>query len=505
MGASVSAAIYAFAALGLAIVVLRTVHLDAGRGLFLWLLSIPVVFLVVDPLTIILILAALMLALAPISAAHRVAFFLIAVPCVPHFVHADLPFPGINFLAVVSNSRIAVVVILLPLLFYARSPDRPQRGWSLADFAVIAFAAYTAAMVAQALNVTSGFRFFAEQFMILIVPYMALVRAVDSDDALETCLRGFLACAVILAAVTFISTLKQWDFYRLFEPPSVMGIPDYRGGLLRISATANTHSLGFYLAAGMLLLEYLKHRMSLGFIRLNLLRAFLFIGLFATGSRGAMVGLGLGYGVYAMFAMRSTVLRTTYFALLVLGVVAGSVWLFETDHSEIDPYGTFDYRKQLLITSLEYIRSHFLFGNIGFMSSGKFDHLIQGQGIIDITNLYLQIALSYGFIGFALFFLIFLQSVYGLLVGAWREARHGDRSTCAVLLAILVGWLTLIATTSDVALTVHLGIVFAALGRAAYCLSAKRHAEIVRVQPPSPVCVPAWQPALARKLPATQI
>lgn len=108
-----------------------------------------------------------------------------------------------------------------------------------------------------------------------------------------------------------------------------------------------------------------------------------------------------------------------------------------------------------------------------------FDHLLQGQGIIDVTNLYLQVALTFGLVGLALFACVFVLPALstGLMLFRLRRTHLSATSArnsssiseqetwfraAAVAVACSAGWLFLVATTSDVGLTVHLGIFFAA-------------------------------------------
>ena len=473
MGPSLSAVLFALLAQALAFGIVKSAHISAGRGFVIWAAAAPLIFFVPNPLSVILVLGALMLVVAPASASQRVALFIVVAPSVPLFIEAFIPFPGINFLAALNNYRLAVIVLLLPVLFYRHADKYARQTWTLADFCLFAYAAYTAVMVAGAINTTSGLRFFVEQLIVLIVPYLVVVRALKSPEDIEFCLRAFLACSIILAMVAMTATLKQWDFYRLTEPLTVLAIPDYRSGWLRVAATATTHSLGFHFAAGLLVLERLKSSLGLGAVRLTLLRALLFSGLIVTGSRGALAALAVSVAIYLIFTAATPAVRRVYFTLFGLAGVAAAIWLLSGDSSKVDPYGTFAYRQLLLSTSLEYIRDHLFFGDLNFTSSGRFDQLLQGQGIIDITNLYLQIALNFGLIGFALIFLVFAQSVWGLVIGARRVAIRKEARTCAALLAILIGWLALVATTSDVGLTMHLGMLFAAMGRAAYTIATR--------------------------------
>ncbi len=473
MGPSIIALLLALIAQGLAFCVILYARLGGIRAFFVWVLCLFPLFLLSNGFLTLAVAAAAMLALAPIKASYRIAFYILVVPAVPFYVQFDVPFPGINYLMSLNHQRIAAVLILAPLLFY---PSARRANWGFFDFALIAYAIYSATMVALSVNVTGGLRYLIEQVLLLIIPYSAIVRSLHTTDDLEDTLRAYLSCSIILAAIAFIATLKQWDFYSLPNSGTAFAVADYRGGFLRIAGVANTHSLGFHLAAALLLIEHLKTRLDWSFITRVALRGLLLIGVLATGSRGALAGLVIGYGVYFVFMLRSVFVWFLAVTLSLVAVAIAGYWLLEADHSAFDPYGTFNYRQELVITSLAYMREHLLFGDLHFLASGRFDHLVQGQGIVDVTNLYLQIGLVFGLIGLSLFFAIYAGTVVLLSFSARLTAADPIYATLnPVILACLIGWLVLVATTSDVALTIHLGILFAAFGRCAFTIAHRQH------------------------------
>ena len=468
MSANLAAMLYATLAIGLAMLVLPGEALAENkiRGPAVWFLSALLLFFFDDTLLIFLFLFIILAVLSSTAPAQRVAFFILAAPAFPFYLQEYLPFPGINYLTLLDYYRVASFTLLVPLLFIPRPPDLPRIDWTLTDSCVAVYVLYTSAMVCGAENFTSGLRFLIDQLLLVAAPYFALTRAVRRPEDVDTCIRAFLVASAILAVIALAATSKQWDFYRFKEPPSPAALPDFRAGFLRIAATANTHSLGFHLAACIVLLEYLKTRIPFGFLRLWGLRIMLSGGLYFTGSRGTITALITAIGVYVVLSVRSSGLRWILVIAMAVGAAAAGSWLLSGDSAEFDPYGTFDYRQQLLITSLQYIADHPLLGSVHFIRSGRFDALIQGQGIIDITNLYLQVALRFGLIGLTLFFLPFLLTLYRLaFTKRDNMVEPGVDRMRFTLCAIVTGWLVLIATTSDVGLTLHLGLVLLALAR----------------------------------------
>ena len=77
-------------------------------------------------------------------------------------------------------------------------------------------------------------------------------------------------------------------------------------------------------------------------------------------------------------------------------------------------------------------------------------HLIQGEGIIDIVNTYLQIALEYGYVGLFLFLLIFLG--IGIKIQSLiRESRISNNYDLERLgISILVSFVSILVIIGTV-------------------------------------------------------
>jgi O-antigen ligase len=459
-----------------------------ARCFAVWAGSAVLLFFLDDPLLVLCLSGLLLLILAPLAPLERISFFFVAAPCLPTYLHALLPFPGINWLVLLTHYKIAVLVLLVPLLFSSARDDGRRTGASVADISIVLYAAMATLLVTAFAGFTAGPRFLIDQLLLLIVPYFVLSRTIRSSKDLESCFSALLAVSLILAAIALASALKQWDFYRFKAPVSVFTIPDLRSGFLRIEATANTHSLGFHLAIGILVLEFLKRRFAWGFVRLWTMRAMLLAALYFTDSRGAMLALAVAIVVYAAVIPKSRALRRGMVALLVGTAAVGLLFFISGDVSTVDVHGSFGYRQQLLTISIAHILENPLFGDLNFAADPKFAPLVQGQGIIDITNYYLQIGLQYGLVGLILFMTVVFTVMHALMGAIDRAAAAGDamqdlRIMSAVLLAGIAGWLVLVATTSDVGLTVHAGLILLGMGRAVPALMPQTTPEPLRVEP----------------------
>lgn len=443
------------------------------RALAFWAIAVVIVLVFQNPLVMLFTAAAMLFVAAPFAPLQRAAFFLIAIPAVPVFIAAPLPFPGINYLTDVTHYKLTCLIVLLPV-FLAGRDEKQVSMLNGAGAAVLIYSLYATVLVMTSYGITLGLRFMLDQILHVIIPFFAILTVMRKPDDIGVVFQAFLIASLMLTMVALVSTFVRWDIYA--SASSL--IREIRDGTLRINATAGTHSLAFHLAAGVMVLEYLRYRYVIGWVWTNLLRAVLVIGMLTADSRGALGGLIVAYGVYTVFMLRSKALRGLLITGFLVAAIGGIVWLTQGEVDTYDEFGTFSYRQELLRTSIDYIAKYPFFGDRLFIQSGSFDHLIQGQGIIDITNLYLQVALTFGLVGLFLFLCVFLfpalatgrallkvdrAQVAGKPYSASTpEAELWFRAS-AVTVSICSGWLFLVATTSNVGLTPHLGIVFAAL------------------------------------------
>lgn len=464
MGSPLAAIAYVWLAQAIAFLLVPwTVPLGVRvRAVAFWAAVAPIIFVFQNPLGTLFMAATVLLVLAPLSPVKRTAFFLAVAPAVPVFIFAPLPFPGINYLIDISHYKLASLFLLLPVLLAsgARFGSMGAPGIFL-----IIYILYAALLAGAGTNVTGGLRFLMDYVLILALPYFAFRRVLTDVDDMDTFFQYFLAASVILAVVALVSLFKRWDIYGSFSffPSEV------RGGSLRINTTISTHSMAFHLACAIIILEYLKHRIAIGWLQLNAIRVVLLVAMTTADSRGALLGLAVSAFTYFLIVLNNAAARGLLFFALTIGSGVGAWWLVQGDVTTYDAYGTFSYRQELFWTSVKYIMDHPIFGDVNFLSSGAFDHLLQGQGIIDITNLYLQVALSFGLLGLLLFGFVF---IFPSLSTGWMLLRCNPNASAemetwfratAVTVAVMAGWFFLIATTSDTGLTLHFGVVFAAL------------------------------------------
>jgi O-antigen ligase len=181
-------------------------------------------------------------------------------------------------------------------------------------------------------------------------------------------------------------------------------------------------------------------------------------GLIAALSRGPWVGAAAG--VFAAMALGPGGVKRAI-KLIMLGTVGfGVVLLTPYGAKVIDllPFvgtvepGSVEYRQRLFEVSMIVFWESPIFGLPDYLLHPAMEEMRQGQGIIDVVNTYLGIALYSGAVGLFLFIAPFLCA--GFLV--WRSLRKpGTREeprqgVGRALLGALVGAAITIATVSSI-------------------------------------------------------
>jgi len=113
---------------------------------------------------------------------------------------------------------------------------------------------------------------------------------------------------------------------------------------------------------------------------------------------------------------------------------------------------TVDYRIKLLEQAGILFRENTLFGLVNYRETPEMEVMRQGQGIIDVVNSYVHIALNYGLLGLGLFLFIFL-GLFFCLLKTLRELPPEQKDLINIgrtLYGILGAMLFIIFTVSSI-------------------------------------------------------
>jgi O-antigen ligase len=287
-----------------------------------------------------------------------------------------------------------------------------------------------------------------------------LSRSLRTHAELRDAATSFVVAGLVLAVIGMFEFSRHWLLY--YQLDDALGIDwDYGGYLEReetlraMATTGQSIVLGYVVATAFGLFLYARNLASGSFTAILLL-GLLLGGLIAALSRGPWVGAAVMFVVYLLTTGRRA---SANLAKLALAAVILLPALYMTPYwdklinylpfiGEVDA-GNVTYRQRLLEISIQIILENPLFGSSDFIY--YLEEMRQGQGIIDIVNSFLMIALRSGLVGLSLFLGFFGTIMVGIFKRMRRAPDDGEvRQLGQALLATLVGILVMIFTVSSI-------------------------------------------------------
>lgn len=429
----------------------------------LWIAATLTLFLSHSLWLCILVLGAMFLAYRG-REIHVMGLYFVLLFVVPPFP-AEIPGLGIiDHLWVLNHYRLLGVTLLLPTavtLFQRSSTTR--LGKSPVDWMVIGYLVLMSLLAFREGNVTSGLRTILSLWIDVFLPYYVASRSVRSEEGFRYALSGYLIAAMVLSLVTIFEVVRSWKLYsavlgELGLSPWLFGGYLTRSGLLRPNASVgNSIVLGYVLVVALGFFLYLKEFLSRPVYR-GIGASLLLGGIVASLSRGPWVGtlvLVLTFILIGPKAFRGL-------GKLGLGAVALFVLLglFPSGQLLIDmlpivgtiDQGNVEYRANLLTSALPVIERNLLFGSYDYLQAPELQVMRQGEGIIDVVNSYVSVALYSGLVGLTLFLGAFLLALIQLR-NAVRAARQVNLRVAALgraLFATVSAILLIIYTVSSI-------------------------------------------------------
>jgi hypothetical protein len=381
-------------------------------------------------------------------------------------VSVIIPLPGTSGLLPLDNNLLLAICVLLPAATrYRRNREKPtvsQFGTMdvlLLAYGVLQVTLYTlpdapdhAVIQDTLLNVIRRAVSFSLDTYLL---YYTVARTCQSRLKMADAAASFCLACVVLAATALFENLRSWLLYtdiaaRWSGDPHA-GFYLLRGGSVRAQVSAgHSIALGNILAVGFGFWLYIKSHVQSAKQRVAV-TLLLWGGLYATSSRGAWLGAAFVYFTFLAAGPRaaSRMVKGTLLAVASAGLIA--VTPIGNRVLEMLPQSgkpADEYRHRLAERGWEIVMAHPFFGDQ--FPWPEMEDLRQGEGIIDIVNTYLAVALSYGLIGlfcFVSFILIGMTKVYART----RELVHSDPDLALFgtsLIASIAGILLMIDSNS---------------------------------------------------------
>lgn len=386
-------------------------------------------------------------------------FILFALPA------ATIPIPGmglINYFFALSHARTLALFILLPAFFaLIRQNGTLAFGRTEPDKVLAAYILLTTLLYLRETSVTDTLRQAFYLFIDVFLPYFVVGRSLKNLQAFRDALLSFVLAIMVVALFAVFETAKHWLLYQpLLGALGLEGILDYlaRDGHLRAIVTAGQPiALGYLMVVGMGLYLFLQRS-----IRQNLIRrlgmALLVAGLIAPLSRGPWVGAAALLVIFIATG-RSAITRlmglalAAMLALSLIAVLPGGEkiinllpFIGSTEKQNIT------YREDLLNNSIIVIERNPWFGSVDYLKTPEMEAMRQGQGIIDVVNTYIGVALETGYVGLGLFVAFFALTLLGLYraMRSIRDKNSEERLLGRALLATLLSILLMIFTVSSI-------------------------------------------------------
>lgn len=441
---------------------------DYRRRCVLWLILTAAGFLCPNTWWFVLVAAPLLL-----WAGHRdsnpIALYLLLFQVVPS-IFVNIPTIGINKLFDLDIDRLLSLCVLVPAAWRMRRSAATTGGktFELPDVLLLLYGLLQVAFFVRpdtpgnavlSDSLTNALRRAFLYFIDIYVVYFAVRRWCSDRRSMLEALAALCLCCAIAAPIAVFETLRHWLLYSgiaaRWSPDPMAHFYVVRDHILRAQAASGSPlSLGYILAIACGLWLYLWSYAD-SWWRKRIAVLCLWLGLLAAYSRGPWIGAVTIYLAFACVApQRLSGLVKTGSALVLLTIALLISPLGDKVIAALPFFGgsvdsaNYLYRRQLAAESWQLIRQHPWLGDQ--FAYAKLGDLRQGQGIIDIVNTYIEVALFYGLIGLSLFLGFMLTA----LLRAYRVARQSIRSDPdlatlgAALVACIAGTLLMLANCS---------------------------------------------------------
>ena len=408
-------------------------------------------------------LTAIVLTIARRRERNPLALFFILLFLIPP---ASVQIPGlglINYLFTLDHVRLLALLVLLPAFFMLRKQaDTLPFGRTWPDKLLTLHIVLSALLHLRETTLTDTLRQMFYLYTDVFLPYYVASRALKQLSEFKDAMLAFALAAMVLALIGVFEYSRHWLLYSSLVDAMGLnwGMSNYlgRGGSLRASASTGqaivlgyviSVAIGFYLFLHAGVRSRLQQRLG---------ALLLAAGLFATLSRGPWVGAALIITVFIATG-RNAIKRLMLLGLAgVLAIPLLSIIPGGNKLIDLLPYigtiekGNITYREELFSNSIIVIKRNPLFGSIDFLNTPEMQTMIQGEGIIDIVNTYLIVALKSGLVGLTFFAGFFISIALGIYK-SFRTFQNKDDETLRLgraLLATLAGVLVTITTVSNI-------------------------------------------------------
>lgn len=440
---------------------------QVGRWRQAWLLVSAAAFLSGNFWLYAVLLAGVVVWLRP-SPMEAAALFLVLFGAAPASGATVPGFGVVNYLFELNHVRLLTLLLLLPAAFkLSGSAAQPARFST--DRWMFAYLLLTCLLQFRQSTFTDSLRACFLIGLDVFLPYYVFSRAVTGSDDVRRLMGAYVLGAAVMGALGVFEMVRAWNLYSAVVRAldTSWGFLGYllRDGMQRASVTAGQAiAFGYVMVVGLGLWMSL-HARGAHIPRIWIPGTLLVGGLIASLSRGPWMGGGIVYLAFMLMGpggLRKIGAKALLsIALIPLAMmtpwgerVAGLLpFVGNVDVENVD------YRSRLIDNSLIVIMKNPLFGSAFYLSEPEMLQMMQGEGIIDVVNTYLWVALNYGVVGLFLFVMVFFSAVLAarqVLSRVRTETGAGD-DVGRGLVSVLVSIMVMIFTVSSISV---IGLVY---------------------------------------------
>jgi hypothetical protein len=328
------------------------------------------------------------------------------------------------------------------------------------------------------------------------MPYFLISRSLNSAADVRQFVLAIGLGGFVLGVVAIAESRLHFLIYKQIEAnlqvtSQVNAFQQMRGGALRAPASfLESTSLGNFLAVGVMALLALRSSFASSG-KWYWAIGILLIGLVAPNSRGAFLGVGLGFLAFYFYRRR--------WAPLILA--AGSALSAYVVALMLAPYFQFvaamvgkgaatqqstDYRFQLYTRGMEEIRKHPLVGVPLQRALNNLEDIRQGQHIIDLVNAYISYGLTLGYAGMIGLVLMFISLCTSMLIARRKLSVSADMlDSAAFVFSVSAFMIGVVAFTTFGGENSTYFYEVCALGSAIWAVRHSRYLQESSIQPNS--------------------
>ena len=485
MPVELRALIFVFLSVSLPIMILMkfagyySMKKDFQKWVIVWVVATTLSFLSYNFWLFLAFMCVFLLFLTREKPILKISLFFVLLPSFPPGFVAIPGFGLINFVINVSFPLFLSTILLLPLVI---SNTKKNKALKVTELFLYSFFALSIIMhyqessfvrqgvtILRESSVTGVLRYFVSLTLGMLIPFLAISRTVKSTKNMTTIFMAIIFGTFMQTCIGIVETYKSWHLYNSVSHVLNLdgGIVNYltRQDILRASsALGHPIFLGFIAAIGMGVLIFFHRETNSKSRRLFWLLMTLFAGgLIVTLSRGPWVGAVIMVLCFFLTG-KSAVKKVSKFGVLgVIIVLVMSAFPVGQSITNIIPYlnsepensaaSTITYRERLFEQSLKVIAKNPILGTVNYLQDPDMEVMRQGEGIIDMVNSYLGIALEYGLVGLSLYLSIFLFTLIKVrkIIKKLTIYRMDETSILQgrIIFSTMTGMLAILFTTSS--------------------------------------------------------